>query len=111
MLLLAGLVVLLVGIACGANGSNLGRFDEFSVLDSGYIYIYAHKNWSVVSVPLVFHFCSISLETSIFGYDHFVKEIMQDSANFINCMLIPNFSSGLSFLNMFYLFIFIYYVV
>ena len=46
-----GLVVLLVGIACGANGSNLGRFDEFSVLDSGYIYV--HTNWSV---PLVFHF-------------------------------------------------------
>ena len=54
MLLLVGLVVLLVGIACGANGSNLGRFDEFSVLDSGYIHV--HKNWSVVSVPLVFHF-------------------------------------------------------
>ena len=50
-----------------------------------------------------------SLETSIFGYeaDHFVKEIMQDYAYFINWLSIPNFSGGLSFLNMFLFYLFI----
>ena len=51
-----------------------------------------------------------SLETSIFGYeaDHFVKEIMQDYAYFINWLSIPNFSGGLSFLNMFLFYLFIF---
>jgi len=54
MLLLVGLVVLLVGIACGANGSNFGWFDEFSVLDSGYICAY-----KLVGTKGISRFCSI----------------------------------------------------